>query len=252
MRWHALGMETMMVGPMLKEWRGLRGMSQLDLALSADVSSRHVSFLESGRARPSAEMVMRLAEALAMPLRERNGLLVAAGFAPLFGDSDWDSPQMAEIRRAAGMILAGHEPNPALVLDAAFNVLEANVGATTLLGDGAGKPGQLNLVDLVFMPGAVRDAIGNWEEIAGYLMHRMREGVRMRGPHSPIGVVMRRALMQPGVDDLATRAKAGTVLLPLVFNIEGTETRWFTTVTSFGAPQDVLAEEITIEQFYPA
>lgn len=241
-----------MVGAMLREWRGLRGMSQLDLALSAEVSSRHVSFLESGRARPSAEMVMRLAEALAMPLRERNGLLVAAGFAPQFGDSDWDSPQMEEIRRAAGMILAGHAPHPALVLDAAFNVLEANAGAMALLGEGTGVPGQLNLVDLVFMPGPVRAAIGNWDEIAGYLMHRMREGVRMRGPQSAIGVVMRRALLQAGADGLAARPKTGTVLLPLVFNSGGAETRWFTTVTSFGAPQDVLAEEITIEQFHPA
>lgn len=241
-----------MVGAMLREWRGLRGMSQLDLALSAEVSSRHVSFLESGRARPSAEMVMRLAEALAMPLRERNGLLVAAGFAPQFGDSDWNSPQMAEIRQAAGMILAGHAPYPALVLDAAFNVLEANAGAMALMGEGTGVPGQLNLVDLVFMPGPVRAAIGNWDEIAGYLMHRMREGVRMRGPQSAIGVVMRRALLQAGVDGLAARPKTGTVLLPLVFNSGGMETRWFTTVTSFGAPQDVLAEEITIEQFHPA
>jgi len=245
-------MEAAMVGAMLREWRGLRGMSQLDLALRAEVSSRHVSFLESGRARPSAEMVMRLAEALAMPLRERNGLLVAAGFAPQFGDSDWGSPQMTEIRRAAGMILAGHAPNPALVLDAAFNVLEANAGAMALLGEGTGVPGQLNLVDLVFMPGPVREAIGNWDEIAGYLMHRMREGVRMRGPQSAIGVVMRRALLQAGVDNLAARPKTGTVLLPLVFNSGGAETRWFTTVTSFGAPQDVLAEEITIEQFHPA
>ncbi|WP_280136811.1 helix-turn-helix domain-containing protein [Devosia limi] len=237
---------------MLREWRSLRGMSQLDLALSADVSGRHVSFLESGRARPSAEMVLRLAEALAMPLRERNGLLVAAGFAPQFGDSDWNSPQMTEIRRAAGMILAGHAPYPAMVLDAALNVLEANAAAMALLGDGTGVPEQLNLVDLVFIAGPVRAAIGNWDEIAGYLMHRMREGVRMRGPQSAIGVVMRRALRQPGADGLTARPKSGTVLLPLVFNNGGEETRWFTTVTSFGAPQDVLAEEITIEQFHPA
>lgn len=243
-----------MVGGMLREWRRLRGMSQLDLALSADVSSRHVSFLESGRARPSAEMVRRLAEALAMPLRERNGLLVAAGFAPVFGDNDWSSPQMAEIRRAAGIILAAQEPSPALVLDAAFNVLEANAGAMALLGAGTPESQPLNLVDLVFSPGPVRDALVNWDEVANYLMHRMREGVRMRGPQSPIGSVMQRALAQPGAGQLGVGAQTnqGRILLPVVFNAGGMETRWFTTVTSFGAPQDALAEEITIEQFYPA
>ncbi|WP_281175168.1 helix-turn-helix domain-containing protein [Devosia epidermidihirudinis] len=239
---------------MLKQWRRLRGMSQLDLALSAEVSSRHVSFLESGRARPSAEMVRRLAEALAMPLRERNGLLVAAGFAPVFGDNDWTSPQMAEIRRAAGIILGAHDPSPALVLDAAFNVLEANSGAMALLGAGAPAAPSLNLVDLVFCPGPVRDGLVNWDEVALYLMHRMREGVRIRGPQSPLGAVMQRALAQPGVSQLGLGAHTnqGLVLLPVVFNAGGVETRWFTTVTSFGAPQDALAEEITIEQFYPA
>lgn len=243
-----------MVGAMLKEWRRLRGMSQLDLALSADVSARHVSFLESGRARPSAEMVRRLAEALAMPLRERNNALIAAGFAPQFGDSDWASPQMAEIRRAAGMILATHDPHPALVLDAALNVLEANSGALGLLGGGSEIPAPLNLVDLVFRPGTVRNALVNWEEIANYLMHRMREGVRMRGPQSAIGTVLQRALAQPGVNRLTLEPKAnlGTVLLPVVFSVGGAQTRWYTTVTSFGAPQDALAEEITIEQFHPA
>lgn len=243
-----------MVGGMLRQWRRLRGMSQLDLALSAEVSSRHVSFLESGRARPSAEMVRRLAEALTMPLRERNGLLVAAGFAPVFGDNDWASPQMDEIRRAAGIILAAHDPSPALVLDAAFNVLEANSGAMALLGAGAPAAQSLNLVDLVFCPGPVRDGLVNWDEVALYLMHRMREGVRMRGPQSPISAVMQRALAQPGVSQLGLGAHTnqGRVLLPVVFTANGVETRWFTTVTSFGAPQDALAEEITIEQFYPA
>lgn len=243
-----------MVGGILRQWRKLRGMSQLDLALSAEVSSRHVSFLESGRARPSAEMVKRLAEALAMPLRERNGLLVAAGFAPVFGDNDWASPQMDEIRRAAGIILAAHEPSPALVLDGAFNVLEANSGAMALLGAGASEAQSFNLVDLVFSAGPVRDALVNWDEIAGYLMHRMRDGVRMRGPQSPLGAVMQRALAQPGASQLGVGAHTsqGRVLLPVVFNAGGVKTRWFTTVTSFGAPQDALAEEITIEQFYPA
>lgn len=240
-----------MIGQILRDWRGLRGMSQMELALTADVSSRHVSFMESGRARPSADMVLRLAEALAMPLRERNAMLIAAGFAPQYGESDWHGEQMVEIRRAAGLILAAHAPHPALVLDAAFTVLDANEAGAALLGGLAG--GKINLVDLVFGPGPLRESIVNWAEVANYLMHRMREGVRMRGPQSEIAQVLRRARQQPGVEQLAqVHGGAGTVLLPVVVTINGVTTRWFTTVTTFGAPQDALAEEIMIEQFHPA
>ncbi|HWU16312.1 MAG TPA: helix-turn-helix transcriptional regulator [Devosia sp.] len=240
-----------MIGQILREWRGQRGMSQMDLALTAEVSSRHVSFMESGRAKPSVDMVLRLAEALAMPLRERNAMLIAAGFAPQYGESDWHGEAMAEIRQAAGMILAAHAPNPALVLDAAFTVLDANEAGAALLGGLNG--GKINLVDLVFGPGPLRDSIVNWPEVANYLLHRMREGVRMRGPQSEIARVLRRARQQPGVEQLAqVHGSAGTVLLPVVVTIGGVTTRWFTTVTTFGAPQDALVEEIMIEQFHPA
>lgn len=239
---------------MLREWRITRGMSQLDLALEADVSARHISFMESERARPSTEMVLRLSEALDLPLRERNAMLVAAGFAPQFGDSDWNSAAMAEVRHAANLLLKAHEPHPAVVLDADFNILDANPGALGMVGASREDLGQINLVDLVFVPGPVRRSIVNWSEVAEYLLHRMREGTRRRGPHSPIAQVMRRAMAQQGASDLSTVRGhwRGSVLLPLEFTIGGTVTRWFTTVTSFGAPQDALAEEITIEQFHPA
>ena len=242
-----------MFSTMLREWRGLRGMSQLDLALGAEVSTRHVSFIESDRSKPSAEMVLRLAEALNLPLRERNAMLVAAGFAPQFGDSDWQSEAMAEVRRAAGLLLSAHEPYPALVLDMAFNVLDANPPALGMIGAARDSLGQLNLVDLVYTPGPVRESIVNWTDVAEYLLHRMREGVRRHGPQSAMGAVLRRAMMQPGVGELSTVRShwRGSVLLPLEFRLDGEVTRWFTTVTSFGAPQDAMAEEITIEQFHP-
>lgn len=240
-----------MFSTMLREWRTLRGMSQL--ALGAEVSTRHVSFIESARSRPSSQMVLRLAEALDLPLRERNAMLVAAGFAPQFGESDWQGEPMAEVRRAARLLLAAHEPYPALVLDAAFNVLDANLAALDMIGAGPEAVGQVNLVDLVYRPGPVRDSIVNWAEVAEYLLHRMREGMRRHGPQSAIGAVLRRAMAQPGATALSTvRGNwRGSVLLPLEFRIEGTVTRWFTTVTSFGAPKDAMAEEITIEQFHP-
>lgn len=242
-----------MFSSLLREWRGLRGMSQLALASEAEVSTRHVSFIESGRARPSADMVLRLAEALALPLRERNAMLVAAGFAPQFGDSDWQSNAMSELRRAASLILASHEPYPAIVLDAAFTILDANDPALALVGASREQRGQLNLADLVFTPGPVRDAIVNWDEVAEYLLHRMREGARQHGPQSAMARVLRRAMVQPGIGRLSVvRGYSSGVVLPLEFLLDGNRTRWFTTVTSFGAAQDAMAEEITIEQFHPA
>lgn len=237
----------------LREWRNRRGMSQMTLALAAEVSPRHLSFLESARARPSPAMVLRLAEALDLPLRERNGLLVAAGFAPQFGDSDWQSAQMAEVRQAARLLLDAHSPFPALVLDAAFGILDANDGALNLVAMAPGAGVGSNLVDLVYRPGPVREAIVNWEDVAGYLMQRLREATRRHGPGSAVAQVLSRARRQPGASGLETGLSTprGTIVLPLEFRIEGQVTRWFTTVTSFGAPQDALAEEITIEQFHP-
>ena len=242
-----------MFSTMLREWRSLRGMSQLDLALGADVSARHVSFIESERSKPSAEMVLRLAEALSLPLRERNAMLVAAGFAPQFGDSGWQSEAMAEVRRAAALLLAAQEPYPAIVLDMAFNVLDANPPALGMIGAGREALGQVNLVDLVYTPGPVRESIANWTDVAEYLLHRMREGIRRHGPQSAMGAVLRRAMAQPGAAELSIVRShwRGAVLLPLEFRLNGQVTRWFTTVTSFGAPQDAMAEEITIEQFHP-
>lgn len=238
----------------LREWRNRRGMSQMMLALAAEVSPRHVSFLESAKARPSAAMVLKLSEALDLPLRERNGLLVAAGFAPHYGDSDWTSPDMAELRQAAQLLLAAHAPYPAIVLNAAFEILDANAAALALIGVEPPYTERLNLAELVLAPGPVRDAVVNWDDVAGYLLHRLREAVRRHGPHSPVARILSRCRRYPGVDALGARRDGtqGQVLLPLEFRLEGKTTRWFTTVTSFGAPQDALAEEISIEQFHPA
>ncbi|SMQ62760.1 DNA-binding transcriptional regulator, XRE-family HTH domain [Devosia lucknowensis] len=236
----------------LREWRAQRGLSQMALALLAEVSPRHLSFLESARARPSAAMVLRLSAALDLPLRERNGLLVAAGFAPHYGESDWNSDAMAEVRHAAQLLLGAHSPSPALVLDAAFTILDANEGAFALVGGRPEAGVRLNLAELVFMPGPVRDAIVNWDAVAGYLLHRLRDATRRHGPESNVARVLTRVSRQPGVDGLERDALgAAGVLLPLEFRIDGTVTRWFTTVTSFGGPQDALTEEITIEQFHP-
>ncbi len=242
-----------MLGSILKYWRDLRGMSQLDLALEASVSARHLSFIESGRTHPSAAMILKLSEALALPLRERNALMLAAGHAPRFSESDWSSGSLEAVRAAAKLILHNHEPYPAIVLDSSFNVLEANTAAWSLLGTEAAQTAT-NLVDIVFLPGSIRDSIENWDEVATYFIHRLRQAVRFRGNNSAVAEKLRLALSASGVQSILDQPPglADTVLLPVVLQRNGETTRWFTTITSFGGAMDALAEEIMIEQFHPA
>lgn len=246
--------ETSMIGDILREWRDIRGFSQLDLAMEADVSSRHLSFLESGRSQPTRDMVLRLAETLGMPLRDRNGLLMAAGFAPHYGARGFDSSELGEVRATLRMMLKTHEPYPAIALDAAFNVVEANTGFAALAAALGSPGGPSNLSDLVFLPGPARNAIVNWVDIANYFLHRMRESLRVRGADSPLRAVYDRAMAQPGVRDIrdGMRRNSGTAVVPVVLEINGERTTWITTVTTFGAPQDAFVEELTIEQFFPA
>jgi transcriptional regulator with XRE-family HTH domain len=248
-----LGDGGKMIGPILKRWRAERGMSQLDLALAADVSARHVSFLETGRSRPSPDMVLRLVEALGLPLRERNAVLIAAGYMPRFGESRWDSTELCELRRAARLILTTHDPYPAFVLDGLFTILDANTSATALM-DAAGAVPGANLVDLVFQPGPIRQMIVNWDAVANYFLHRLREGARLHGSNAPVAQKLRQALAAPGAGGLVPAAPGVTpsVLLKVILNSGDGERAWFTTLTSFGAPLDALAEEIIIEQFHPA
>lgn len=240
-----------MIGDMLREWRGFRGVSQLDLALEARVSARHVSFIESGRSRPSQEMILRLAEALGLPLRERNAMLVSAGFAPHYGDGA-DDEELAEVRRAIGLILASH-PYPALVLDSLYDVVDANepfrrMAAAIGLGD---LP--FNLAESVLLPGPLRSALRNWPEVAGYMVHRIREAQRQRGRLPALARLLDDAMKEPEVAAAVARRdpRRARAILPVEIEIAGATSRWMTTLTTFGAPQDAFVEEITIEQFHP-
>lgn len=244
-----------MIGDMLREWRGIRGLSQLELALDADVSARHVSFVESGRSQPSREMVLRLAEALGLPLRDRNAMLVAAGYAPHYSADGLDADTMADVRATLAMMLEAHAPYPAIALDAAYRVVESNAGFRSLLErlglEAAAPP---SLVDMVFAPGRMRDAIVNWPEVAAYMAHRMRESLRVRGSASPLRPAFEQALAQPGVAAAVAGAGVarGRPVVPVILLVDGQTSSWITTVTTFGAPQDAFVEELTIEQFYPA
>lgn len=239
-------------GELLREWRAHRGVSQLQLALEVGVTQRHLSFVELGRAKPGEDLVLRLSELLGLALRDRNALLIAAGYAPRFGEADWASQALSRIRDAARLILDGHEPNPAFVLDVDTTVLDANQPALELVGASRSDLGRLNLVELVFAPGPVREAIVNWNEVAMYLLGRLREAVRWRGPTSRVRAMYERAVNLAGAElaRLPTPA-APLAVLPLSFRVGNETLHWFTTVTTFGAPQDALVEEITIELFHP-
>jgi transcriptional regulator with XRE-family HTH domain len=240
------------VGALLKEWRVARGVSQLALAVEAGVSQRHLSFLESGRAQPGEVMLQRLSDALRLRLRDRNALLVAAGFAARFGEGSWAGPELAPVRQAARLLLEGHSPHPGFVLDAETTVLDANEAALELVGARRGQLGTLNLVDLVLAPGPVREAIVNFDEVAAFLLSRLREASIYRGQASKVHAAYARAASLVGDVVRSRRPGAATgVLLPIAFRIGGTVRRWYSTVTTFGGAQDALVDEIAIELFHP-
>lgn len=249
---------TSPVGGILKQWRGLRGLSQLDLAHDANTSARHLSFVETGRARPSREMVQRFAEALDMPLRERNALLTAAGFAAVYRERPLDDDAMAQARHALELILKSHEPFPALVMSRTWDLLVANQAAGRLmawLGAGnapAGTPP--NVLRLLLHPDGLRPFIVDWETAAASLISRAR---REDGParDEAMASLLDEVLGYPGVPrkwrapDFDAEVPP---LLPLTFEKDGVRSSWFTTIATFGTPQDITLQELRIESFFPA
>lgn len=242
-------------GAMLRRWRGLRGMSQLGLALEAETSARHLSFLETGRARPSREMALRLAESLDLPLRERNAMLVAAGFAPIYGNRPLDDADLSQARRALDFILERHDPFPALVADRGWNLVMANRGAVAMMGRlGLPKgPGPLNIIKLLVDPDGVRPALVNWAETVGHMLSRVAAEARARGDDPVLSRLLAEARAFP---DVPAREQVDAVpqppLLELIYEIEGQRTRWFSTVTSFGTACDATLQDLKIEAFHPA
>ena len=242
---------------LLRTWRRKRRWSQLELALASGVSQRHVSFLESGRARPSRGMILQLSETLEVPLRERNGWLMAAGFAPLFQARGLDDPRMGQVMGAVRMMLANHEPFPALALDRAWNVRLAN-GAferlAAMLGEDvwARVGGGRNLMRLFFHPEGIRPLVTNWAAVALLLWCRARREAEAVG-----GEDMRRVLAE-----LAQYQDAGTLwagedaallpVLPLEMVKDGVRMSLFTVIATFGTAQDVTADELRIETLFPA
>lgn len=249
---------TSPVGGILKQWRGLRGLSQLELAHDANTSARHLSFVETGRARPSREMVQRFAEALDMPLRERNALLLAAGFAAVYRERPLDDDAMVQARRALEFILKAHEPFPALVMSRTWDLLAANQAAGRLmawLGAGNAPVGTPpNVLRLLLHPDGLRPYIADWESAAASLIARAR---REDGPagDETMARLLDEVLQYPGIPRKwrAPDFDAEVLpLLPLTFEKDGVRSSWFTTIATFGTPQDITLQELRIESFFPA
>ena len=232
-------------------------MSQLDLALAVGSSARHVSFIETGRAQPSRDMVARLAEALDVPLRERNALFAAAGFAPLYRDSGLGAEALAGARRALDFMLAKQEPYPALVMNRLWDIVMANEAATrslTLLGAMPADARPPNALRMIFHPDGLRPCIVDWEEVARRTLARAhREALAAPGDPA-VTALIEEMLSYPGVPrDWRKPGLAPELpVVPVTLARGSLRMAWFTTITTFGTAQDVGLHELRIESFFPA
>jgi len=248
---------------LLKSWREARKCSQLELALASRISQRHVSFMESGRARPSREMVLQLSEALEIPLRERNTLLTAAGFAAMYRETDLKSPAMAPVQEALQLMLDHQEPNPASVVDRAWNVLMINRAMLRVFSL-AGEPTQLwqrvcgsgphNVLKMTFHPDGFRPYIANFAEIAPELLNRTRREAAASGSDA-LQQLLDEVLAYPGIPE-AWRApsleRPPAPVLPLELARGELRLRLFSMITTFGTPTDITTDELRVESFFPA
>ncbi|MBS0559647.1 MAG: helix-turn-helix transcriptional regulator [Proteobacteria bacterium] len=246
------------VGELLRTWRQRRRMSQLDLALEAEISTRHLSFVETGRAQPSREMVLRLAEQLEVPLRERNTLLVAAGFAPVYGERALDDPAMQAAHKAIALVLAGHEPCPALAVDRHWTLLAANRALAPLLAgvDAALLRPPVNVLRVSLHPSGLAPRIANLAEWRAHVLHKLSRQVGtsgdpvLRALHDELaGFPAPEGAASPDADPAA---RHGGVAVPFRLATGAGVLSFLSTTTIFGTPTDITLSEIAIESFFPA
>ncbi|MFD0164721.1 helix-turn-helix domain-containing protein [Streptomyces decoyicus] len=244
------------VGALLREWRDRRRISQLELALRADSSARHISFIETGRSRPSQEMVLRLAEHLDVPVRERNALLIAAGYAPTFPETPLDDPSMAALRSGMERLLTGYEPFPALVVDGTYHVQAANRGITMLLEGVAPALLQppLNAMRLTMHPDGLAPRIRNYLEWRGHLLAQMeRQLALMRS--SPLRALYDEVSAYPLPPNGREKAAFGEhtpFALPMMLEHHDTVLSFISTIATFNTPMDVTVSELAVETLLPA
>ncbi|MBO0687938.1 MAG: helix-turn-helix transcriptional regulator [Candidatus Dormibacteraeota bacterium] len=238
------------VGPLLREWRRRRRLSQLDLALDAGVSARHLSFVETGRSRPSPDMVLILADQLQVPLRDRNQLLVAAGYAPSYPERGLDDPELAPVREAVQRVLDGHEPYPAMVIDRGWNRVAGN-RSIPLLGAVApelmGPP--LNVIRVSLHPRGVAPRILNLGEWRAHLLDRLKREVLLTGD-AGLEALYKEVSAYPGGEP--HQGPVNGVAVPLRVRTEIGDLSFYSTVATFGTAVDVTVAELSLESFFPA
>ena len=243
-------------GDHLRHWRQHRRLSQQALAEEAEISTRHLSFLETGRALPSREMVLRLAERLGVPLRERNAMLVAAGYAPMYRERPLEDPALAPARAAVELILQAHEPNPALAVDRHWNLVAANRMLPHLMAgaDAELVQGRVNVLRLSLHPRGLAPRIANLVQWREHIFERLRQQVQATGDATLAALLaeLRGYPVPEGMQDLRLEGEHLGVAMPLRFRtLDGRVLAFISTTTVFGSAVDVTVQELTLETFFP-
>ena len=251
------------LGALLRHWRDLRGKSQLALSFDADVSQRHISFIETGRSIPSRQMLLDLAQSLDIPLRDRNAVLLAAGYAPLYSEGAWNALEMQSVTRALERILRQQEPFPAIVMDRYWNVLMTNESAPRFFRcfiDMGARQSPRNMLHLLFDPDGMRPFVADWENVAKSLIQRIYRETVGRVIDEKTKELLTALLAYPDVRTEWKNPKALSALpitpalpvIPISFVKEKTVLHYFSMVTTVGPPQTVAAQELRIECMFPA
>lgn len=247
------------IGPLLRGWREQRRLSQLELALRAGSSARHISFIETGRSRPSEEMVLRLAEHLDVPVRERNSLLLAAGYAPRYPETPLDDPAMGALREGLERLIQGYEPYPAVILDATYTVHAANRGIAMLL-DGIPEhllAPPLNAMRLTLHPEGLAPKIRNLREWRGHLLHQMERQIALRRSET-LHALYEEVAGYPFPESPSSEGAAEPpepvplIALPMQIEHDGRVLSFISSISTFNTPMDVTVAELAVETFLPA
>jgi transcriptional regulator with XRE-family HTH domain len=246
----------------LRYWRDKRGYSQLRLSAESRISQRHISFLESGRSQPSRELILKLGTALDIPLRQRNVMLLAAGFAPAYQERKLSDPELASVKQALDFMLAQQAPYPALVVDRLWNLVMSNGPAAMMMRwlldmpDSQPIPREgVNILQLMLDPLAVRKHLVNWQDVCADLLHWIQREAMSDGPGSEATRLLEQLVALPGIKAASQTPNLDTRVLPflaMTIRKDGVELNLFTSITTMGTPHDVTVHELRIESFFPA
>lgn len=250
-------------GAALRYWRGKRGISQLRLALDAGISQRHLSFLENGRAQPGRELILKLGLVLDIPLRQRNAMLLAAGFAPAYRERSLSDPELGAVMQALDFMLAQQAPYPALVVDRLWNLVMANEPAANMMRLFLGMPphapiprdGSVNVLKLILDPNGLRRYLVNWEDVCTDLLLWVQREAMGDGPCSEATAMLDELMALPGIAGAASQPnleRRALPFLPVTLKKDDIVLNLFTTITTLGTPHDVTVHELRLESFFPA